>query len=101
MAKKPKPKKPEPVWNVEAVWFVWVKKTHPFHGKPYLDIRSVCTNEALAVLHRDILIRDEPDAEEIYIEKRVSDHLYAQRDVGVALRFGSHNGDVNRWERET
>lgn len=90
-------KRPDPKWDQHPVWFVWVKKTNPMTAKPYLDLRSVCTNEALAELHRDMVIRDEKDAEAIWIEKRDTDHLYAMRDVGMSLRLSTH---LSRWDRE-
>lgn len=95
---KRKPKRPEPTWDQYPVWFVWVKKTSPLTAKPYLDLRSVCTNEALAQLHRDMVIRDEKDAEAILIEKRDTDHLYAQRDIRLSL---SVCHDAQRWDRES
>lgn len=88
----------EPKWDQRPIWMVWVKKTNPTTAKPYLDLRSICTNEALAELHRDMVIRDEPDAESIWIENRVTDHLYGQRDVRLALTL---SGAAPRWDRES
>jgi hypothetical protein len=94
---KRKPKRPKAVWNQSPIWMVWVQKTHAYTGRPTVDLRSVCTNEALAELHRDMVVRDEPDAERIWIEPRESDHLYGHRDVGLAFRLSSIGG---KWERD-
>ena len=87
----------KPVWNQIPIYLIWVKKTHVVTGTPFVDLRAVDTNEALAELHKDMIIRDEPTAEAIWIEPREADHLYGHREVGLAFRMSQIG---NKWERD-
>lgn len=78
------------------IWLVWVKKIHPTSGTPYMDIRSITTEAIMAELHRDALIRDEGDIQAVWVEERVANHCYGQREVGLAFRMSQVG---NKWER--
>lgn len=67
------------------VWLVWAtRKDH--RGQEVTDMRSIEETELGADFVKAILARDEPDAT-IWIEKRITHHIYAHRDVAMALRL--------------
>lgn len=89
-------KVPESRTSQKTIWLVWVRKERP-NGLENVDLRSVSRTEELANLHAEVIKRDEPDASGVWIEERVDNHLYAQRDVRLAFRFLD---TPRKWTRE-
>jgi len=84
-------------WKLTPIWFVWVMKTST-NGVPRIDLRAVDDTLELAKMHVAIIKRDELDANAVYIEERVINHLYGQRDVTWAFKMSGSSKNV--WHRE-
>jgi hypothetical protein len=105
--KKPKIRAPKPAtfqraerWRSTAefqIFFLWVQKNRPNNLAPNVDLRAADTSRAKIELHADMVQRDEPDAAAIWIEERVTNHLYGQRDVAFAFKFRDLPG---LWKKE-
>lgn len=80
-----------------CIFLLWVQKNRPNNLAPNVDLRAVDTVRAKVELHAEMVQRDEPDAEAIWIEERVTNHLYGQRDVVRAFKFRDIPG---LWKRE-
>jgi hypothetical protein len=82
---KPNIKLPDKIEQT-TIFFLWVRKNAP-SGLEMVDLRAVDTSKELVELHREMVIRDEPDATGVWIEERVTNHLYGHRDVRLAFRL--------------
>lgn len=71
-----------------TIYFLWVKKRRPNGLVENTDLRAADTSREKVELHAEMVRREEPDAEAIWIEERVTNHLYGQRDVALAFRMG-------------
>jgi hypothetical protein len=98
----PKPSTSLPVerWRSTSqfqIFFLWVQKRRPNNLAPNVDLRAADTSRAKVEVHADMIQRDEPDAEAIWIEERMTNHLYGHRDVAFAFKFRDLPG---LWKRE-
>lgn len=68
------------------LWLVWQSRIDNLIGRPVADLRAIEETEAGAEFVKAILKRDEPHLQ-VHIESRVSHHIYAWRDMALAMRF--------------
>lgn len=80
-----------------TIFFLWVRKSRPNGMVENVDLRAADTSRKKIETHAEMVQRDEPDAEAIWIEERVTNHLYGQRDVAFAFRFRDLTG---LWKRD-
>jgi hypothetical protein len=66
------------------IWLVWA--TMDVRGREVTDLRAVEETSTGADFVKEILERDEPGVE-VFVEKRVTHHIYGHRDIEVARRF--------------
>lgn len=66
------------------IWLVWA--TQEVRGRDVTDLRSVEETATGTDFVKEILERDEPGTE-VFIEKRITHHIYGHRDIEVARRF--------------
>lgn len=76
----------------KKIFLIWVRKERR-NMIENVDLRAVDTHRKLAELHVDMIRQDEPDATEVYLEERESNHLYAQRDMELILRWRKTTGE--------
>lgn len=81
-----------------GIFLLWVQKERPNNLAPNVDLRAVDTVRTKVETHAMMVQRDEPDAEAIWIEERVTNHLYGQRDVAKAFKFRDIPG---LWKRDS
>jgi xanthosine utilization system XapX-like protein len=81
----------------KLIYLIWVRKNAP-SGLEIVDLRGVDTSKELVETHKMVIMRDEPDATGVWIEERVTNHLYGQRDVRLAFRMGNHS---NMWKNDS
>lgn len=78
------------------IYLLWVRKDRPNGLVENTDLRAVDTSRAKVEVHAEMVRRDEPDANAIWIEERSTNHLYGQRDVALAFRMGL----TGLWKRD-
>lgn len=78
------------------IYLLWVRKNRPNGLVENTDLRAVDTSKTKVETHAAMIQRDEPDANAIWIEERVTNHLYGQRDVALAFRMGL----TGLWKRD-
>jgi hypothetical protein len=93
------PKKPWPLrdWKEFPVWLVWVRKTNPEGGLENVDLRLIAKSKTLAEIERDAIVKAERDATGVWIEERMGNQVYPQRDIRLAFRMLHAS---NKWERD-
>jgi hypothetical protein len=67
------------------LWLVWATKADN-RGREVTDLRAIEETATGADFVKEILNRDESEAD-VFIEKRISHHIYGHRDIQVARRF--------------
>jgi hypothetical protein len=73
------------------VWLVWATKTD-HRGAEVTDLRSIEESELGSEFVKECLAMNEPEAE-VFIEKRVTHHIYAQRNIEMTRRLASLRRD--------
>jgi len=84
-------------WKEFQVWLVWVRKTNPEGGLENVDLRSITKSKALAEIQRDQIVKTERDATGVWIEERMANQVYPQRDIRLTFRMLHAS---NKWERD-
>lgn len=87
-------------WAQNPIYLLWARseKRNGIHDLENVDLRAVDTDREKAEIHRDMILKEarevRPDITAVWIEKRVSNHLYGQRDLRLAFRISTVEGVV-------
>lgn len=85
-------KKKKDKWPCTPIYMVWARseKSNGPYDLENVDLRAVDTDRGLAEIHKKMILVEartiRPDITAVWIEERVSNHCYGQRDVRLAFR---------------